>query len=217
MATDTPITPELVLKAYASGCFPMAKSRKGKVLQWYFPETRGALSLKEDSTFHVPRSLKKFAKKHLYRITIDQDFMRIITACADIPRDGCWINDEIIALYAELARQGHAHSIECWEGRELVGGLYGVSLGGAFFGESMFSTRPNASKIALLHLVSRLKKAGYTLLDAQFENPHLEQFGFQAMPAKDYMTRLERALMVSPNPSNRFAMVSVPSPITSGA
>jgi leucyl/phenylalanyl-tRNA--protein transferase len=162
--------------------------------------------------FHVPSSLRKFMKSLPYEISVDRDFQATIRACADHrtgDRRETWINDTIIALYSELAERGHAHSVECRADGQLVGGLYGVSIGGAFFGESMFSTRTNASKVALVHLVERLKAAGYVLLDTQYVNDHLLQFGVLEVPEKDYLLSLEKALNVSPNPSTRFRTASV--------
>lgn len=210
MAAEPPITPELLLEAYTAGYFPMARSQEGKRLYWFNPEIRGALPLDEDA-FHIPRSLHKFLRRRPYPITVDTAFRDVIRACANNRREGredTWINDDIIRLYTRLHDMGFAHSVEVWEEKHLIGGLYGVSIGGAFFGESMFSTRSNASKVALVHLVERLMKAGYTLLDAQFENEHLTQFGFRPIAREDYLLRLRHALSRSPNPSSFFATVS---------
>jgi len=206
--SDNLLTTDQLLLAYASGYFPMADGRNAAELYWYAPEMRGVLPLEH---FHIPRSLQKFLKTSPYAITVDTCFEQVIRACADTvteKRQDTWINDHIIALYSELAAQEYAHSVECWHEGKLVGGLYGVSLGGAFFGESMFSVAPNASKVALVHLVERLRKAGYRLLDTQYTNEHLKQFGVQEMPKKDYLECLEKALNASPNPSTRFRMVS---------
>jgi leucyl/phenylalanyl-tRNA--protein transferase len=191
------LTPQLLLSAYAQGLFPMADSREGKTLRWYSPELRGVLPLED---FHVPKSLAKFLKKNPFRYSVNHCFREVITACA--ARDETWINDDIIALYCELHALGFAHSVEVWghpspiNGQEdrLLGGLYGVALGSAFFGESMFSRAPNASKAALVELVGRLKEKGYTLLDAQYVNEHLLQFGIQEMPREEYLRCLEAAL-----------------------
>jgi leucyl/phenylalanyl-tRNA--protein transferase len=202
--SDALLTTEALLAAYASGYFPMADSRDAKELHWYYPVRRGVLPL---DTFHVPRSLQKFLRHNPYRVTFDRVFEQVIHACADMrsaKRKESWINDRIIALYCELAEQGYAHSVECWKGEELVGGLYGVSLGGAFFGESMFSVAGNASKVALVFLVERLRQAGYRLLDTQYVNDHLLQFGVKEIPRSDYLSLLEKALKASPNPSTRF-------------
>ncbi len=190
----TELAPALLLSAYAQGYFPMAKSRTAKKLEWYYPEERGILPLDD---FHVPKSLAKIARKAPYTITMDKDFRGVISACADAPREkdgGTWINDEIIESYCALHTLGHAHSVEVWNEGILVGGLYGVSLGRAFFGESMFSTAPNASKIALVHLVAWLRANDYTLLDTQYVNDHLLQFGVRAIAREEYLKRLAEAL-----------------------
>lgn len=215
MTDDTPVTPELLLQAYCAGYFPMARSERGRTLYWFNPETRAILPISQPNALHVPRSLAKFLRKSPYRITIDTAFGQVIRACANSRRprrDDTWINKQIIELYTELHHMGYAHSVEAWEGEALIGGLYGVSIGGAFFGESMFSTRTNASKAALVHLVQRLQTAGYTLLDAQFENEHLTQFGFLPIAQEDYLERLRHALSIAPNPSSRFCTVSVINP-----
>lgn len=198
------LTPELLLNAYAQGYFPMAESRTSPELFWFSPEDRGILPL---DGFHIPRSLQKFMRHCPYRLTVNKAFTDVICACGQTPRShesGTWINDSIIQLYTELHQLGYAHSVECWQGNDLVGGLYGVSLGGAFFGESMFSRTENASKLALVALVEILREAGYTLLDTQYVNPHLRQFGVVSIPKADYLQRLNNALSVSPNPSSRF-------------
>lgn len=187
------LTARQLLGAYAGGYFPMAASRTDAALKWYAPEQRGVLPLED---FHVPRSLRKLLRQAPFEIRADHAFEAVIRACAE--REETWINDAIIALYTELHALGHAHSVECWRGGVLVGGLYGVSLGGAFFGESMFSRAPNASKAALVALVERLRAGGYTLLDTQYVNAHLLQFGIQEIPREEYMRRLERALTVTP-------------------
>jgi leucyl/phenylalanyl-tRNA--protein transferase len=203
-----PLTADQLLIAYAQGYFPMAQGRDGKKLNWYDPELRGVLPLE---SFHVPRSLRKFLRVCPYEVRVDTAFEAVIRACADMrtaARNDTWINDEIIQLYCELAARGHAHSVECWAGGALMGGLYGVSLGGAFFGESMFSHAENASKVALVHLVERLKRAGYTLLDTQYVNEHLLQFGVLEIARADYLALLANALKVSPSPSTRFLTAS---------
>lgn len=206
---DALLTPETLLAAYARGYFPMADNRNSEDLHWFSPLQRGVMPL--DEHFHIPRSLQKFIKQCSYDIRVDTAFEEVITTCADMrseKRMNTWINDTIIQLYCELARLGFAHSIEAWEEGQLVGGLYGVSLGGAFFGESMFSHKPHASKVALVRLVNRLRNAGYKLLDTQYVNDHLRQFGVQEVPRKDYLQSLEYALNASPNPSTRFLTVS---------
>ncbi len=208
MADVAAISMAELLDAYRSGYFPMADSRDAAELYWYMPEMRGVIPLEH---FHVPHSLQKFLRQCPYTITIDTAFERVIRACADSKtekRQDTWINDTIIALYCQLAAEGSAHSVEVWENNILAGGLYGVSIGGAFFGESMFSLAANASKVALVHLVERLRKAGYVLLDTQYVNDHLLQFGVMEIPKKDYLECLSKALNTSPNPSTRFLTVS---------
>ncbi len=189
------ITTELLLDLYRNGVFPMADARDDPNIFVINPEQRGILPLE---TFHVPRRLARTFKQAPYRITHDASFERVIRACAATVsnRPSTWINDEIIETYFDLHEEGHAHSIECWRGDDLVGGLYGVHIGGAFFGESMFSRSTDASKIALVALVQHLKARGFTLLDAQFHNPHLEQFGLITISRDDFQARLARALDV---------------------
>ena len=206
--SDEEITVEVLLNAYASGYFPMAESRDDEQLYWFNPSRRGVLPIKD---FNVPRGLKKFLKDHPFEIKTDADFRGVITACAEInkSRKETWINDTIIDLYCEMNEMGNAHSVETWRNGKLVGGLYGVSLGGAFFGESMFSRESEASKVALVHLVEILDEAGYLLLDTQFVNDHLKQFGIKEVTKRTYMSRLDKALNATPNPSNFFSTVSV--------
>jgi leucyl/phenylalanyl-tRNA--protein transferase len=201
---NNPLSPEALLSAYAKGYFPMAKSRDDKEIYWFYPEERGIIPL---DAFHIPRSLAKFLKKNPFEIRIDTAFAEVMRACA-AARPDTWINDSILAAYTELNRLGFAHSVECWQEEKLVGGLYGVALGGAFFGESMFSRMSNASKAALAHLVGRLRVAGFSLLDAQFENEHLKQFGAVVVPRGAYLDLLSKALNASDNPSTRFLMAS---------
>ncbi|MEM7493629.1 MAG: leucyl/phenylalanyl-tRNA--protein transferase [Pseudomonadota bacterium] len=185
-----------LLNCYRRGVFPMADSRDDPRLFIMDPDRRGILPLDD---FHTPRRLRKTIRKDPFRITTDTAFNRVIDACAEahISRPSTWINDTILNLYSGLHRKGHAHSIECWDDHgQLIGGLYGVSIGGAFFGESMFSRATDASKIALVHLVARLIAGGYTLLDAQFHNPHLDQFGLLEIPRADFHSRLAQALQV---------------------
>lgn len=186
------ITPNLLLLAYMHGIFPMAESRHDPDIGWLEPKLRGILPIE---TFHVPASLRKKILKRPFDITFDQDFEGVIRACAD-SRDTTWINDTIIDLYTETHRAGHAHSVEVrdQETQELVGGVYGIAINGAFFGESMFSTRTDASKIALVYLAARLWRQGFTLLDAQFTNPHLLQFGCIEISQDEYKARLAAAL-----------------------
>lgn len=182
-----------LLHAYRRGVFPMADSRHDPDLFLIDPDERGVLPLKG---FHIPTRLRKTVRKAPYKVTTDKAFSRVMEGCAETStgRQTTWINAAILNLYASLHQGGHAHSVECWDGETLVGGLYGVSLGSAFFGESMFSRATDASKIALVHLVSRLIAGGYTLLDAQFYNPHLEQFGLQTIDRDTFRIRLKAAL-----------------------
>jgi leucyl/phenylalanyl-tRNA---protein transferase len=193
MSSDVWITPEILLGAYAAGIFPMAERREARSLVWVSPETRGVLPL---DRFHVPRRLARTVKSERFRVCIDTAFSEVIQACAEPGqrREQSWINDEIVALYCELHERGHAHSVECWREGELVGGLYGVTLGAAFFGESMFSRERDASKVALAHLVARLIRGEFELLDAQFLTDHLAQFGAISIPRSEYLARLDRAI-----------------------
>lgn len=189
------LTPELLLRAYAGGIFPMAESRRTRSVFWVDPETRGILPL---DRFHVPRSLRKTVRHGPLAVRCDTAFEAVMRACA-APRPGhpdTWINEPILAAYTRLHRLGFAHSVECWQDDALVGGLYGVSMGGAFFGESMFSRVRDASKVALVHLVARLRLGGYQLLDVQFVTEHLARFGVEEIPARIYLERLEAALQV---------------------
>ena len=189
------LTPTLMLQAYRHGLFPMAETRDSSRLYWLDPEQRGILPL---GGFHLPRRLVRTALSDLYRVTADQDFPGTIAACATaMPgRDETWINPQIERIFSALHRQGHAHSVETWRGGELVGGLYGVAIGGAFFGESMFSLARDASKVALAYLVARLRLGGFTLLDTQFVTAHLSQFGATEIPRAEYRTLLDRAVDV---------------------
>ena len=184
---------ETLLKAYSIGVFPMAMSRDDPQLYWFDPEQRGVIPL---DAFHIPRRLARRLKAQPFRVSADTAFERVMRACA-APRPGhpeTWINEEIIGLYGELHERGHAHSIECWSGDDLAGGLYGVSLGAAFFGESMFSRATDASKIALCVLVGLLRMGGYRLLDAQYLTTHLAQFGAVEIPRRAYRQRLAAAI-----------------------
>ena len=206
--TELPLTPDMLLAAYANGYFPMALEKDDPELYWFSPEERGVLPLE---SFNIPRGLARAMKKHPYTITVDRAFEAVIRACGTITKERheTWINENIVQLYTALFAAGHAHSIEVWAEEKLIGGLYGVSLGGAFFGESMFSKAPDASKMALVRLVEILNAAGYQLLDTQYVNEHLKQFGVEAWTKRRYMTKLEKALSASPNPSTRFSTVSV--------
>jgi len=187
------LTPDLLLRAYAIGIFPMAESRAANQVHWIEPRYRGILPL---DGLHVPRSLRKRLRHGGFEVTCDTAFPSVIACCAEpVPgRRETWINPVIERLYVTLFERGFAHSVECWLDGDLVGGLYGVSLGAAFFGESMFSRRSDASKVALVHLVLRLVKGGYALLDTQFETPHLAQFGVIEIPREDYRQRLSAAV-----------------------
>jgi leucyl/phenylalanyl-tRNA---protein transferase len=187
------LTPDILLSAYAQGLFPMGERRDDPTLYWVSPEKRGIIPLE---SFHVPKRLARTVRGARFRITSDQAFADVMRACAaPAPgREQTWINDEILRLYAALHAGGHAHSVECWDGDELAGGLYGVSLGAAFFGESMFSNRRDASKVALVKLVEILRGGGYLLLDTQFLTAHLAQFGTHEIPREDYLARLHIAI-----------------------
>jgi leucyl/phenylalanyl-tRNA---protein transferase len=187
------ITPQVLLKAYACGIFPMAESAEDPGLFWVEPEKRGIIPL---DAFHIPRSLRKTLKRNPFEIRVDHDFAAVIDACAQSTeeRPKTWINQRIRKLYRELHEIGHCHSVECWADGELVGGLYGVRLGAAFFGESMFSRRTDASKVALVHLVERLRAGGFELLDTQFTNKHLERFGAIDVPRRKYAKMLDKAV-----------------------
>ena len=192
----TRLTADLILKAYAYGVFPMAKSREGHTVYWVQPKQRGILPLDE---FHIPRSLKKTLRRGGYSVTADAAFGGVLEGCAatTIDRPDTWINDEIIRLFTELFQAGVAHSIEVWQGGTLAGGLYGLAMGRAFFGESMFSRRTDASKIALCNLVGMLRAGSFTLLDTQFITEHLHRFGATEIPQSEYLTLLSTALSKS--------------------
>jgi len=187
------LTPELVLSAYAEGLFPMAERRDDPTLFWVSPEQRGIIPFE---TFHVARRLARTVRSDRFAVTFDMAFVDVMRACAEPApgRDQSWINAEIVRLYSALHASGYAHSVECRQDGMLVGGLYGVSLGAAFFGESMFSRARDASKVALVHLVAQLKRGGYRLLDAQFLTKHLAQFGALEIPRDAYLRRLREAL-----------------------
>lgn len=186
------ITPDLMLRAYRHGLFPMAETRRGDRLYWLDPERRGVLPL---DRFHLPRRLLRTALSGPYQVTADRDFHATIAGCATpMPgREDTWINPQIERLFGELHRLGYAHSVETWLDGALVGGLYGVALGGAFFGESMFSFARDASKVALVHLVARLRLGGFRLLDTQFVTMHLAQFGAEEIPRDAYKVMLNAA------------------------
>lgn len=184
------IPANLLLAAYASGWFPMAGD--GGVISWYSPDPRGIIPL---DTFHVPARLRRTLRSSRLRVEVDRAFEAVMRACAEAERSGeetgTWISDELVESYCALHELGHAHSVEVRDGTRLVGGLYGVALGGAFFGESMFHHVTDASKLALVALVERLRTRGFTLLDTQWITPHLEQFGAMEIPRGEYLRRLQ--------------------------
>jgi leucyl/phenylalanyl-tRNA--protein transferase len=188
-----PLTADQLVRAYAMGVFPMARQRDDPRLFWIDPEERGILPLEN---FHLSRSMRKVLRQTDLTIRCDSAFETVIRLCAEPAPDrpATWINDEIVRLFVELHRFGITHSVEVWRESTLVGGLYGLSLGGAFFGESMFSRETNSSKIALAHLVARLKKGGYALLDTQFVTEHLSQFGAVEVPRRYYLQLLADAI-----------------------
>lgn len=185
------LNPEILLRAYAAGFFPMAETREGEI-RWYSPDPRTIIPLE---SFHVPRSLRRTVSREVFRIRVDTAFGEIIRLCAS--REDTWISGEIIDLYTSLFTRGYAHSVESWEGDRLAGGLYGIALGGAFFGESMVTLRTDASKVALVSLVGRLRERGYILLDTQFQTPHLARFGATEISRKEYLMMLTDALRIS--------------------
>lgn len=187
------LTPDMLLRAYAIGVFPMAEDRDDPDLFWIDPRMRGVMPF---DRFHVPRRLARTVRQGRYHVTFDTAFEEVMEGCAETTsrRPRTWINDKILTLYTSLHRMDQAHSVEVWDKGELVGGLYGVSLGGAFFGESMFSRARDASKVGLVHLVARLVRGGYTLLDSQFVTRHLENFGAIELPRAEYRTILAEAI-----------------------
>jgi leucyl/phenylalanyl-tRNA--protein transferase len=185
------LTPELLLHAYSIGIFPMAEHRDDPEIFWVDPRQRGVFPL---GGFHVSRSLARAMRKTPFTQSINRDFKGVVAACAD--RAETWINDEITFLYNALHHKGHAHSLEIWDDDTLVGGVYGVTLGGAFFGESMFSRRTNASKMALTALVDRLKRGGFTLFDTQFLTDHLASLGAVEISRAAYHAQLEAAKLL---------------------
>ncbi len=189
----SPITPLVLLKAYAAGVFPMAESADDPALYWVEPDERGLIPL---DGLVISRSLRKAVKQRRFDIRIDTAFEEVMRRCAErtTDRTETWINQRILKLYADLFRMGHCHSVESWQDGKLVGGLYGVRLGAVFFGESMFSRVTDASKVALVHLVARLNAGGFRLLDAQFMNPHLATLGAISMNKADYLALLGPAV-----------------------
>jgi leucyl/phenylalanyl-tRNA--protein transferase len=183
------LTPDLILQAYANGVFPMAESREDDSLFWVDPRERGIIPL---DGFHVSRSLARLIRQERYSVTLNRDFAGVMEGCADRPET--WINTTIFDLYCQLHDMGFGHSIEVWDGERLVGGTYGLALGTAFFGESMFSRVPNASKLALAWLVARLRLTGFTLFDTQFLTEHLASLGGIEIPRARYSALLRKAL-----------------------
>jgi len=206
------ITPEVLLRAYACGIFPMAESADDPTLFWVEPEQRGVIPL---DGFHISSRLARTVRSDRFTVTVNRAFAEVIDGCAAsrIGRENTWINRRIRNLYIALHRLGHCHSVEAWEGDQLVGGLYGVSLGGAFFGESMFHRERDASKVALVHLVARLIAGGFVLLDTQFVTEHLRTFGAVEVPRRRYRTELDVALLHQGN----FAALPADTPITGAA
>jgi leucyl/phenylalanyl-tRNA--protein transferase len=191
------ITPEILLKAYAAGIFPMAESADDPTLFWVEPKERGVIPLEG---FRVAKRLARTVRSDVYTVRVDQDFDAVIEACAAPAegRDRTWINARIRDLYGQLFDMGYSHTVEVLREGRLVGGLYGVSIGAAFFGESMFHTERDASKVALVHLVARLRRAGYRLLDTQFVTDHLAQFGAYEVPRRAYRKLLRDAIDLHP-------------------
>jgi leucyl/phenylalanyl-tRNA--protein transferase len=184
-----PIDTALLIRAYSAGVFPMALD-DGQI-GWFSPDPRGILPLE---TSRVPSRLARVIRQERFEITVDREFAAVMRNCAERPDEGTWISDEILASYIALHERGLAHSVETWQAGKLVGGLYGVHLGGAFFGESMFHRVTDASKVALAALVERLQARGFTLLDIQWVTPHLSRFGAVEVPRREYLQRLQEAL-----------------------
>ena len=187
------LTSEILLAAYSQGLFPMAERADSPDVHWYCPEKRGQLSIEG---IHISRTLKKKVRQGDFDIRINTDFRQVIESCClkRPDRPETWINKNILDAFCKLHEEGQAHSVECWLGSKMVGGLYGLSIGGAFFGESMFSRVSEASKVCLVHLVARLWVAGYQVLDTQFVNPHLQQFGVFEISYKTYLGQLTKAV-----------------------
>lgn len=186
-----PISPELIVAAYCQGIFPMADD-SGRI-GWYSPDPRAIFPL-EPGAFHVPKSLQKTLRQNVFEVTFDRAFEEVMRGCAD--RDPTWINEDILRHYGVLFEKGICHSVEAWHEGKLAGGLYGVALGGAFMGESMFTRVTDASKVCLVHLVEHLRKAGFVLLDSQMPTEHLQRFGQILIPKKEYLKRLKAALAI---------------------
>ena len=206
------ITPEVLLKAYACGIFPMAEDADDPTLYWIEPEQRGIIPLEG---FHIPARLVRTVRTTLFEVRVDRDFDAVIDGCAEPTRERrrTWINERIRLLYRKLFERGVCHTVEVYDGEELVGGLYGVSLGGVFFGESMFHRARDASKIALVHLVARLKAGGYQLLDTQFVTEHLRTFGAYEVSRRQYHRMLDAAL----KGEGRFDALTLDEPVSGEA
>lgn len=189
--TET-LTAEILLQAYAAGVFPMAQSRDDPELFWMDPALRGVFELEN---FHISRSLARKIRKNAFEIKVNTSFMQVVAGCAD--RTETWINAPLLDLYADLHHKGHAHCLEVWQNNLLVGGVFGLTIGGAFFGESMFSRQKDASKIALAYLMDRLRIGGFRLFDTQFITPHLASLGAVEIPRSVYHSRLEQAIKQS--------------------
>lgn len=197
------LTPELLLSAYAQGIFPMAMSREETELYWFEPQQRGVIPL---HNFHISRSLAREIRRETFTIRTNTAFRAVVEGCADRPET--WINEALFTLYDTLHAQGFAQSLEVWQGEALVGGIFGITLGGAFFGESMFSRQTNASKVALAYTVDRLRQAGFALFDTQYLTPHLASLGGVEIPRAEYRRHLAKALKIAAD----FTAPEVPAP-----
>jgi leucyl/phenylalanyl-tRNA--protein transferase len=191
VSSGVELDPGMVLRAYRIGAFPMADPATGSI-SWYAPDPRAVIDLERMS---IPRSLRTVIRRGTFEVRWDTAFLQVMSGCASRPET--WISPEIMRAYGDLHRDGWAHSVECWRNGILVGGLYGVAIGGAFFGESMFSLETNASKVAFAALIERMLSRGFVLLDTQFLTPHLERFGAVEIPRTEYLRRLHRALQHS--------------------
>ncbi len=189
MTKEVILTPQILLRAYSLGLFPMAEGKKSDEIYWYDPDPRGVLPIER---FHVPRRLKDKIRRSDYQIKVNYDFRKTMRLCGS--RTETWINEELIDVYTDLHNNGFAHSLEVWRHDEMVGGIYGVHIGAAFFGESMFSFQRDMSKVALTHLMARLWWAGFVLFDTQFLTPHLQQFGGYELSQKEYKSQLSQAI-----------------------
>ena len=185
----TALDPETLLQAYSQGAFPMT-DRDGRT-RWYTADPRGILPLEQ---FHIPHTLSQTVKQGRFEVRFNYDFRATMRACMNVRDEGSWISEDLVRVYSQLHEMGFAHSVECWQKDQLAGGLYGVSLGAAFFGESMFHHQRDASKVALVHLVQRLREREFELLDTQATTPHLRRFGCIDIPASEYLVRLQKAL-----------------------